>query len=88
MPIRELTADAIEWELRPSPSDVMSSSLEDLVVDAVIESQSYRLLAQTAIHHLHDQAQTIARLRAQQSQLTAEYRALRESILRDIGATV
>lgn len=58
----DLHADEICWDLPPAPAS--TSGREDLVVDVVIEAQSYRLLAQQAIHALHvvhrryDQQQT------------------------------
>jgi len=62
------TVDDIQWEL--SPVDAHESSLDepsDLLVDALLEAQSYRLLAQQALHRLH--AITIERdlLREQRS---------------------
>jgi hypothetical protein len=72
--VMELSADDIEWNLRPvtiEPSD-------DLLVDALVEAESYRLLAQQAIHRLREmqlqldrQKETIARALADNRELRA-----------------
>lgn len=49
-----LTADAINWELPPSEPEAQPTDVSDLTVEALIEAQSYRLLAQRLLHHLHD----------------------------------
>jgi hypothetical protein len=48
----ELTANDISWEL--AAIEAPASNDDDLLVRAVTEAQSYRLLAQSALHALHE----------------------------------
>lgn len=49
----------------------------DLLVEALVGAQSYRLLAQQAIHALHELTRSHERLREQHHRLLDEYRRLR-----------
>ena len=46
-----ITAADITWELQPLPDIVPTDG--DLLTDAIVEAQSYRQLAQSALHGLH-----------------------------------
>lgn len=78
-----VNADAIAWTLA---DELPPASDDDPLVDALLEAQSYRLLAQQAIHALHDLTRERDRLREQHQLLLSEYRHLRESILRTEAA--
>ena len=56
--------------------------LLERVASLEADVQSYRLLAQEAIHALHDLARERDRLRERHHRLLNEYRALREDLLR------
>ena len=56
---------------------------ENLLVEAIIDAQSYRELARQAIHQLHDHDGQIERQRQTIGRLRDETRGLREQILRD-----
>jgi len=74
----ELRADEIEWELAPLPApNLLAMSDEDRLVCAVREAEAYRLLAQQAIHELHDLTVRHDRLSDAHHRLSEEYRALR-----------
>lgn len=63
------------------------AALMDGLVDLVIERDAYRLVAQQAIHALHDLARERDRLRAAHDRLIDEYRTLRARIVqREIAA--
>jgi hypothetical protein len=47
-------AATIRWDLPPSePDDARLADATDLAVEALIEAQSYRLVAQQLLHQLH-----------------------------------
>jgi hypothetical protein len=71
----ELTADAIRWDLAPAPDE--TSAATDLLVDVVIEAQSYRLLAQQAVHALHELQRRHDRQQASYYALLDEQRGIR-----------
>jgi hypothetical protein len=50
--LRELHADDIAWGLPPAP-ETLPAHPDDLLVDALVDAQSYRTLASVAIHHAH-----------------------------------
>ena len=56
---------------------------ENLLVEVLIDAQSYRALAQLAIHRLHDQDGQIERQRQTVARLRDETRCLRELIVRE-----
>ncbi len=76
-----LTAADIPWELQEPPADDLPYDPEDLLVELLVEAQSYRTVAQQVIHALHDLTQQHDRLRASHYRLIDEHRRLRESIL-------
>jgi hypothetical protein len=67
-----LTADDIQWEMSPLDPAPIS---DDLLTDALIDAESYRTLAQQAIHGLHDLQQRHDRLVDQHHRLREELRA-------------
>jgi hypothetical protein len=75
--VRELTDADIEWELPPAPPDIFRGSLEDLIVEALVEAQAYRLVASAAIHQAHGRHVELEQLRAQHARLLEHYRELR-----------
>ena len=75
---RELTADDITWDSPAAPESAPAPA-DDFLVDALIDGQSYRVLAQQAIHHTHELHVALERLRGQHLRLVGDYRALRES---------
>jgi hypothetical protein len=58
------------------------TALLNPVVDLTIERDSYRELAQQAIHQLHNVTQQLARLREQHDRLNDQYRCLRAQTIR------
>ncbi len=62
-------------------------TLEDRVVDVVLEAQSYRGLAQAAIHALHALTVDHGKLRQKHDELDEECRRVREHLLREAGVT-
>jgi hypothetical protein len=98
--MRELADDEIPWTLaayleRHPPSRAENSSdLADMVADAILEAQSYRLLAQMAIHALYDRRLAIEHLQIcndilseNNQRLEAEGCRLRAYLLRQDGVT-
>lgn len=80
-------------ELDSQPADQPSVNLQnvdrdpaDLLVEAVLDAQAYRTLAQEAIHALHDLTQRHDRLREQHARLREEYRCLRATTMRTTAA--
>jgi predicted trehalose synthase len=67
-----LTAVDIRWTLAPAP-DVPHDS-DDLVADAIIDAQSYRLVAQQAIGALAEREAEVRRLRQRIDALRDECR--------------
>ena len=62
-----------------------AASLEDRV-DAILDAQAYRTLAQEALHVLYRQHRKYDRLYEQHERLVEEYRYLREQVLLEAGA--
>jgi hypothetical protein len=60
----------------PVPPDV-----DELVVELLREAESYRALAQAAIHQLHDLTGELRRLRDAHERLLAEYRRARHAAI-------
>jgi hypothetical protein len=60
--------------------------LEEWLVEVLVEAQSYRCLAQAAIHALHRLTRDNHTLRQHHHELRDEYRGLRQRLLRDAGA--
>jgi hypothetical protein len=61
--------------------------LEERLVDVLIEAQSYRVVAQQAIHALYRLTVDHYKLHQTHDKLVEEYRGFRERLLRDAGAT-
>lgn len=59
-----LSADDICWEAVSPDADDHALDLTDLVITALEEAQSYRLLAQKAIHLVHVQDVQLKQLRS------------------------
>lgn len=72
---RDLADTEITWTLRPAPDE--ESDPADFVVDLAIEAQSYRTLAQQAIHALADLQTRHDRQTAAHHAALDELRALR-----------
>ena len=62
------------------------AALVEHVLTLSIDRDSYRLLAQQAIHQLHELTRQLDRTREEQARLRAEYRALREQMMREAVA--
>lgn len=78
----ELAVSDIAWAPAPPHLECDATSDEDLLVATLVESDSYRQLAQCAIHELHDLRRELDRLRKKHHRLVEEYRALRVQTLR------
>lgn len=78
----DLREDEIRWTLEPAPESADACSLDEMLVDAVLESQSYRLLAQRALQAIHDLTVACDRCREQKQHIDDEYRSLRERVMR------
>lgn len=78
---RMLTDRDIDWSLQLAPET--DHHPHDQVVDLAVEAQSYRTLAQQAIHALHDLQRLHDRQQDAAHRTLDEYRALRERVLRD-----
>jgi hypothetical protein len=84
-----VAADEICWvpfSDRPRRDERLGASGEDLLVEALREAQSYRELAQAAMHALHELRGERDYLRDARERLLDEYRRLREQILRSEAA--
>lgn len=82
--LRELSADAINWDLPAAPVDTsLPLTGSDVVLDLVLDAQAYRLVAQEALHTCHRLTQQLDRLREQHIALRAEYLDLRARVLRE-----
>ena len=85
--VRELAEDAIDWTLRPMPGPAPAADLEDRFVDAVVDADSYRRLAQAALHEIRRLTITNDRQRDRIHQLTDETHQLRIDLLSVEGVT-
>jgi tRNA isopentenyl-2-thiomethyl-A-37 hydroxylase MiaE len=84
-----ITADDIPWgRLRDESSSFEPSDVIDLLVEALLEAQSHRLLAQQAIHAVHDEHRATYWLRRELADLKDEYRRARALIMLADGAQV
>lgn len=72
---------ALDLALEHAVAD--EATLLDALTEALAEAQSYRELAQAALAALADLTRTRERERQAHERLIAEYRYLREQILRD-----
>jgi hypothetical protein len=77
-----ITAADIPWELAAAPRP----TAEDVLLDALVTTDSYRLLASAAIHHSHALHLDVQRLQQRYDRLLDKYRSLREQVLRSVGA--
>ena len=50
--VRDLRADEIQWDLQPVLVDVSLTSVSELLVDAIVDGLSYRLIAVEAFDAL------------------------------------
>src|SRR4051794_26860643 len=75
---RELTDSDINWSLPPAP-ETPPAHPDDLIVDALIDAQSYRTVACTTIHHAHRLYVELEQLRARHTRLIEDYRVLRQA---------
>ena len=64
----ELTADDIRWTLDDAIADDVAADPVDVAVDALLDAEVYRTLAQTAIHTLAALQVRYDRLRAIQAE--------------------
>lgn len=67
---RELHVDEINWTLTPPPAPP-AMSRDEMIVEAAIDSLSYRLLVCEALDQLHKLTGQIAHLRESNQQLRA-----------------
>jgi hypothetical protein len=64
VPFSELSADDIPWALTAAePIDWLTMSDEDRNVEILRDGESYRQLALTALHHVHDLTRRLDRER-------------------------
>lgn len=70
--VAPLTAADIPWDLAPAPD--VPHDPDDLLVETLVDVQSYRTVAQQAIHALHREMRECARLRARRDELRDELR--------------
>jgi hypothetical protein len=75
----ELTADDIYWSLEPLPHDPID---DDPLVNALLDAEAYRLVAQETLHCLHRLQRDHGRLYATHLELVEEYRRFRVQLLR------
>lgn len=72
-----LDASDIPWTVEPLPAvDPLTMNDDDVLIEALRDGESYRLLAQVATTRQHDVELEHGRLRDQHHRLLAEYRAL------------
>ena len=81
-PTADVPVEAIVWRLAPPAPDPFD---EDPLVDALLDADAYRLLAQQALHGLHRLRRDYDRLRATHRDLVEEYRRVRVQVLREVG---
>jgi hypothetical protein len=76
--LAELQAHEINWGLRSvAPDCHPPQNGSDIIVDVLVEAQSYRVLAQHAIHALHDLQRQHNQLRESHLRLVDERRGIR-----------
>ncbi len=73
----------IWWRWRYAVLEAENARVGDLLVQALGESQGYRQVSRAAVDALHEQGRRHDRLCDQHNRLRAEYRHLRETLLRD-----
>ena len=71
------------WQWRYAALLAENVRLDDLIVQVLGESQSYRALLQSAFDALHEQKHQHDSLREQHRRLRDEYQSHRERVLRD-----
>jgi hypothetical protein len=70
-----VSAEDIAWELTPGASQQLDEmTVEDIAVAALQESQSYRLLAQQALHLLRAQEIQLRQLSVRHRRLVEQFR--------------
>jgi hypothetical protein len=79
----DLPVNEIPWNLQPLDVDPGD---EEPLVAVLLESESYRALAQEALHYIHDLTRRCDRLVEERDRLRDEARALRAEILLRDGA--
>lgn len=71
-------ATEIQWALEPLPTvDPLTLSDEDIIVTTICEADSYRRLAQQAIHQIRALQRELEDLRRRHARLHDDYRRLR-----------
>ena len=71
-------AGEIRWTLAPAPAaDVLALSDEDVMLAALVESDSYRNLSLSGVNALHQLHQEQSQLRSSHNRLLAEFRRAR-----------
>lgn len=78
--IPELTDADYAWTIGPAQTaetEHVTTDTVDLVVDALLDAQAYRTLAQSAIHSLHERERQFTRLQASYHQALDDLRRLR-----------
>lgn len=81
-----LTAADISWQLPELPTEDRVGDRADMLVNVLVEAQSYRVLAQQAVHALHGLTDQHDRLRKQHHRLVDEYRRLNGQPIRPKAA--
>ena len=74
---------SIWWRWRYAALEAENARVGDLLVQALGESQGYRVVSQAALDALCEQALRHNRLREPHRRLRDEYRSYRERVLRD-----
>ena len=82
-----ISESEIRWTLGPlSTRDPVALSDEDLLVETIRESESYRAVAVQAVAELHDLWRATLRLRRQHERLVEEYRSHRAHVMCEAAA--
>ena len=76
---KDIVSDASD---KSAPANSTTTASVDLIVELVIDAESYRFVAQRAIDMLHEQECEIRRLRSRQRDLLVQYRRVRMSAVR------
>jgi hypothetical protein len=76
----ELLEHEIDWDLVDAPAAraTNTSHYEDLLAEVLVDAQSYRVLAQEALHALATLTTRYRRVEQQYRTLLADYRMLRD----------